>query len=105
MRWILRSMVLWVAACDSGKPPEPQAAPAPAPEPTESRHALGTRDYPEVKTEPAGPLTIRFDFSGQRIYAFDYYQEVANTTDMGSSPKKMEQTMTAEGALLMKSKG
>lgn len=63
--------------------------------------------YPAVKAPYPAP-TLRWDFSGDRVFEYTYRQEVANKTAFDAGVKDMgmsEQNMSASGKLLMKSKG
>jgi len=62
-----------------------------------------------IEAKPIGdPIEIRFDFSGKKVYAFDYSQQVESLSDMGATSREaggMSQKMDAKGALILKSKG
>lgn len=68
---------------------------------------IGTVKHPEGKPV-AEPLSIRFDFSGKRVYAFDYTQQAENLSTMSGMPKEtgpVKQKMDLTGTMVLKSKG
>jgi hypothetical protein len=113
------TLMLLLCGCDSksasapaaGQSPastvqDPAAGPAGA---TQSRFLveIGKQKFPEAKPRQEA-LPIRFDFSGSKVYAFDYSQQVEMLSEMNGRTKDasgMKQKMDAKGVLLLKSKG
>lgn len=103
-----------VAALGCDAPPPSSAVPAAAapaaPEPTASRYleSLTSRTWPEAPA-PAEPVRVRFDFSGRRVYAYDFHQQAAVRMGGFAAPGRpeldREQEMSGDGVLLLKGKG
>jgi len=112
-------LMLLLCGCDSkaatvtaggDSPASPAQDPAAGPSgPTQSRFLveIGKQKFPEAKPREEA-LPIRFDFSGTKVYAFDYSQQVEVLSQMNGRTKDaggMKQKMDAKGVLLLKSKG
>jgi hypothetical protein len=105
----LLMMALW--GCDSKAasptPDQGNASGSVAASPSRFLDEIGKQKFPVAKP-PKEALSIRFDFSGKKIYAFDYTQQVETTADMNVKVKedaRHKQKMDAKGLLLLKSKG
>jgi len=67
---------------------------------------IDKNSYPKAKS-PEKPPLLRWDFSGNKVYAYDYTQELKNKYDMGGPApvKNAEQVIEGKGKLLLKSRG
>ena len=67
---------------------------------------IDKNSYPKAKA-PEKPPLLRWDFSGNKVYAYDYRQELKNKYDMGGPApvKDAEQVIEGKGKLLLKSRG
>lgn len=103
-------LALLASACDGNPPAQAPPAQAPSePEPTEPTFLsrIDLDGHPAVAA-PVEPVLPRFDFSGDKLYAFDYHQRVIHRMDMSGFPDKTggtTQRLKGAGLLLVKSKG
>ncbi len=66
------------------------------------------KTFPAATSPPTEPLLVRWDFSGNKIFTYDFTQKVAMLSDMnmGRPEKtKAKQKMLAVGSVKMKSQG
>lgn len=88
--------------------PAPRAATSKPASPVKSKYLarIDKDKYPPAKVPAAAPL-LRWNFSGETVYAYDYLQLVDNNSRMGGpmGPMTTTQNLHGSGMLLMQSRG
>ena len=101
------SIAFVIAIALSSLPGRAQESQLPIPASSRFLGELDAENYPEVSAPKVAPI-LRWDFSGKKIYSYDFFQKMVGETDMGAFTNQQgssSTSMDAEGLLLLKSQG
>jgi hypothetical protein len=100
-------IVFVIAIALSSLPGRAQESQLPVPASSRFLDELDTEHYPEVPAPKVSPV-LRWDFSGKKVYSYDFVQKTIGETDMGNfanQERPSSTSMDVEGLLLLKSQG
>ncbi|MFO8057861.1 MAG: hypothetical protein R6V10_11250 [bacterium] len=64
---------------------------------------VGKSEYPEAEA-PADDFLLRWDFSGSRVYGYDYELKAGIDSSISTTGQEMSQTVSTKGDMLLKSR-